>query len=247
MPYFQANESGAVERLRLTEIEPGLFLAWNGEALDLRTPAATWRSQQLVRLAGGPAPWQWILLGIAAVVALWWLLVPILSWARRRRPGAGPRPGAPHARWCLLAGAVATLTAALTLGTIALLVAIPRLVDAGFLGWLEVPLAERLLLHLPLALAIASACLFALTAILGWVRAWWPRAGQLEVRRARRIECRVDGAAGGLAPDRLGPDLRRPSKSGPPAVCVVARQVLSSRRARRPVPTLCGRALVRPA
>ncbi len=170
-PYFEANEDGTLERLRLTEIEPGLFLAWNGETLDLRTRPATWRGQALVRLSGGPAPWQWVLLGITALGALWWLGAALVSAIRRRRSGAGSLPGPADPRWGLLTGAVATLTALLALGTIALLVAIPRLVDSGFLGWLEVPLALRLLLHLPLALGVASGCLVVLTA-LGWARAW---------------------------------------------------------------------------
>jgi hypothetical protein len=37
----------------------------------------------------------------------------------------------------------------LTLGTIALLAALPALVDPGFLGWFELPVAQRLVFHLP--------------------------------------------------------------------------------------------------
>jgi hypothetical protein len=66
----------------------------------------------------------------------------------------------------------------LALGTIALLVAVPGLVDSGFLGWLEVPMAQRLMFHLPLALAVAAGCLVVLTA-LGWSRSWRSRAVQL--------------------------------------------------------------------
>ncbi|MGA2513067.1 MAG: serine hydrolase domain-containing protein [Candidatus Limnocylindrales bacterium] len=173
VPYFQANESGTVYRYRLTEIEPGLFLAWNGETLDLRGPQPTWRNFELIRLTGGPAPWQWALLAAAALVALWWLGAAMVSTIRRRRRRTEVAEGqAPaHPGWRLLTGVAATLTAVLALGTIALLVLIPRLVDSGFLGWLELPLAERLILHLPLALAVASGCLVLLTAS-GWVRAW---------------------------------------------------------------------------
>ncbi len=170
VPYFQANESGTLERLRLTEIEPGLFLAWNGETLDLRTSRPTWRDLPLVRLSGGPATWQWILLGIAALVALWWLGAGGASAIRRRRrPGAEDQQAGAHLRWRLLTSTVATLTAVLALGTIALLAAIPRLVDSGFLGWLDFPLAERLILYLPLALAVASGCLVVLT-VPRWAR-----------------------------------------------------------------------------
>jgi hypothetical protein len=46
------------------------------------------------------------------------------------------------------------------------------MVDSGFLGWLEIPLPERLLLHLPLALTVLAGCMVALTTA-GWVRHWW--------------------------------------------------------------------------
>ncbi len=55
----------------------------------------------------------------------------------------------------------------------------PGLVDSGFLGWLEFPLALRLAAHLPLALAIAGACTVALVAA-GWVRRWWSSAVRLQ-------------------------------------------------------------------
>ncbi len=173
VPYFQANESGTVYRYRLTEIEPGLFLAWNGETLDLRGPQPTWRNFELIRLTGGPAPWQWALLAAAALMALWWLGAAMVSTIRRRRrrTEVAEQQAPAHPGWRLLSGVAATLTALLALGTIALLVLIPRLVDSGFLGWLELPLAERLILHLPLALAVASGCLVLLTAF-GWVRGW---------------------------------------------------------------------------
>jgi hypothetical protein len=60
----------------------------------------------------------------------------------------------------------------LVLGNAALLIWAPGLVDSGFLGWLEVPLAERLLLHLPLALAVLAGRTVVLTTA-GWLRHWW--------------------------------------------------------------------------
>ena len=172
VPYFQANESGTVELYRLTEIQPGLFLAWNGETLDLRGPQPTWRNFELIRLTGGPAA---VAVGLAgshgaggAVVARRGDCVDDPTAAR---PGADAQQAGAHPRWRLLTGAAATLTAVLALGTIAILALVPRLVDSGFLGWLEFPLAERLILHLPLALAVASGCLVVLT-VLGWARAW---------------------------------------------------------------------------
>jgi hypothetical protein len=51
----------------------------------------------------------------------------------------------------------------------------PGLVDSGFLGWLNLPIAERLAFHLPLALAVLGGCTVALGAA-GWVGRWWPSA-----------------------------------------------------------------------
>ena len=50
----------------LTEIEAGLFLADNGETLDLQRSVPTWRNFELVRVSGGPAAWQWAVLGSTA-------------------------------------------------------------------------------------------------------------------------------------------------------------------------------------
>jgi hypothetical protein len=63
----------------------------------------------------------------------------------------------------------------LVLGNVALLVAAPGLVDSGFLGWLELPVALRLALHLPFALAVLAGCTVALT-VVGWWRTWWTGA-----------------------------------------------------------------------
>jgi CubicO group peptidase (beta-lactamase class C family) len=180
VPYFEANESGTMHRYRLTEIEPGLFLAWNGETLDLRTDQPTWRNFELVRITGGPAAWQWVVLALTALVALWWLGAAIASTIHRRRrgPAATAQQAAAHPRWRVLTGIAGTLTALLALGTIATLVLVPRLVDSGFLGWLGLPLVLRLILHLPLALAVAAGCL-AVLAVLGWARAWRPPSSQL--------------------------------------------------------------------
>jgi CubicO group peptidase (beta-lactamase class C family) len=177
VPYFQANESGTVYRYRLTEIEPGLFLAWNGETLDLRGQQPTWRNFELIRLKGGPAPWQWLLLAALGLVSLWWLGGAIVATIRRRRRSAAAEP-ASHAGWRRLTGLAGALTAVLALATIAVIALVPRLVDTGFLGWLEVPLALRLILHLPLALTVASGCLAGLI-VVGWARGWRTPAIQL--------------------------------------------------------------------
>jgi len=183
VPYLDAddpNDYQVLVRHRLTEIEPGLFVADDGETLDFRGTVPTWRNLDLVRVTGGPAPWQWALLATSAVVYVWWMIAAIVStiWLRRRRPQAAEAVATRLHRWRLLIGVAAALTSILALGTIALLVAVPGLVDSGFLGWLEVPMAQRLMFHLPLALAVAAGCLVVLTA-LGWSRSWRSRAVQL--------------------------------------------------------------------
>ena len=69
---------------------------------------------------------------------------------------------------------VAALTSVVALAAIGLIAAIPALVDSGFLGWVAFPLAQRLALHLPLAVAILAGGL-ALLVAFGWARQWWSR------------------------------------------------------------------------
>ena len=180
VPYLDAddpNDYQVLVRHRLTEIEPGLFLAENGETLDFRGPVPTWRSVDLVRVTGGPEPWQWALVTASVFVSVWWLAAALVSTIRRRRrrPEAAEEVATRLPRWRVLVGAAAAMTSILTLGTIALLVALPGLVDSGFLGWLEGSMAQRLMFHLPLALAVAASCLAILTAF-GWSRGWRTRA-----------------------------------------------------------------------
>jgi hypothetical protein len=95
VPYFEADdpETEGLVRHRLTEIEPGLFLADNGETLELRGPAQTWRNLRLVRVSG-PAPWQWAILGAAAILAAAWLVAAGVRTVRRQRS----RPARPRSR-----------------------------------------------------------------------------------------------------------------------------------------------------
>ena len=51
--------------IRLTEFQPGLFLADDGETLDLRGPPARWRGVRLNPVTGGPRGAQWALLAVA--------------------------------------------------------------------------------------------------------------------------------------------------------------------------------------
>jgi CubicO group peptidase (beta-lactamase class C family) len=176
VPVFEAIEEGSLERHPLVEVEPDVFLADNGETLDLASPVPMWRNMRLVRLAGGPAVWQWAILGAAALLAATWLVANVARTVRRSgsRPPLMDEPVTTR-RWRRLTGALATATALLMLGTVALIAWMPGLVDAGFIGWLELPAAMRLALHLPLALAVFGAGT-AVIAAAGWVGRWWSGA-----------------------------------------------------------------------
>ena len=182
VPYFEADdpETEGLVRHRLAEVEPGLFLADNGETLDLRGPVPRWRNLRLVGVPGGPAPWQWAILGAVAILAAAWLVAAARRERQRRRSRPAPTSQSATARrWPRIAAAVATLTALLALGAVLLVVAVPELVDSGFLGSYELPIAVRVALHLPLALAILGACTVALVTS-GWVGDWWSRAARLQ-------------------------------------------------------------------
>jgi CubicO group peptidase (beta-lactamase class C family) len=175
VPYFEGEDRNELfARHRLAEIEPGLFLADDGETLDLRGPVPTWRNFRLVRVSDGPSPWQWAILGAAALVALTWLGGALARAVRRSR---GSRTAT--FRWRGVAATVAGATALVVLAVVALLAWLPGLVDAGFLGWLELPPAERLALHLPLAVAVLGASTAALVAA-GSIGRWWPSAVRLQ-------------------------------------------------------------------
>ena len=85
VPYFEADEEGLLVRHRLVEVEPEIFLADNGETLDLAGSIPTWRGLRLVRLSGGPAPWQWSILVMAAVLAVTWLVAAAVRTLGRSR------------------------------------------------------------------------------------------------------------------------------------------------------------------
>ena len=175
VPYFEGDDRNDVfARHRVAEIEPGLFLADDGETLDLRGPVPTWRNLRLVRVSDGPSPWQWAILGMAALVALTWLGGAI---ARTVPRSAASRTAS--FRWRAVAATVAGATALVVLATVALLVWAPGLVDAGFLGWLDLPPAERLALHLPLAVVVLGGATAVLVAS-GWIGRWWSGAVRLQ-------------------------------------------------------------------
>jgi hypothetical protein len=175
VPYFDAAEDGTPVRHRLTEVQPGLFLAENGETLDLRGPSPRWRGLDLNPVTDGPLTWQWALLAVVVVVAAGWLVAGTATTLRRRR-GAGrvsvvaAPPGGRSGR--RLTAAVAVVGASAALVTVAVIRAIPGLVDVGFLGWMAFPFPVRLAFHLPLAVALLAAGL-AMLLVAGALRRWW--------------------------------------------------------------------------
>jgi len=175
------DEAEAPVRHRLAEVQPGLFLADNGETLDLRGRAPSWRNLRLVRVSGGPSAWQWGILAAAALAAVSWLVAaPVRSVRRSDDSRSSSRDErAATRRWRRVTALVASATALLTLGNLALLAWVPGLVDTGFVGRLDLSLAERLAVHLPLAVAVMGASMVVLAAS-GWIGRWWSRAVTLQ-------------------------------------------------------------------
>lgn len=176
VPYFDAAEEGTSVRVRLTEFQPGLFLAENGETLDLRGPSLRWRGVDLNPVTNGPLTGQWALLAAVVTVALGWLVAGSVASLRRRR-----RAGRPSTVGTLPAGrtgrrvttAVAAVGALAALVSVAAIRGIPGLVDVGFLGWSAgFPLPLRLALHLPLLMAVLAGA-FAALLVAGATRHWW--------------------------------------------------------------------------
>jgi CubicO group peptidase (beta-lactamase class C family) len=179
VPRFETNETGSVIRHTMTEVETGLFLANNGETLDLRDSTPTWRNLDLVRAADGPGPWQWVVLASVPFLVVALLVAAVVRRIRRRSTDeAGTAEPAARRRWRRIAWAIAGLASIMALGMMGLIAAAPGLVDSGFLGWVNFPLPMRLALHLPLALALVTGALTVL-AVLGWTRRWWSRELQL--------------------------------------------------------------------
>ena len=182
VPYFETDDNADVPvRHRLTEVEPGLFLADNGETLDFRASVPTWRNFRLVRVSGGPSTWQWGILGAAALIGVIWLVAaPVRSFRRSSPPRSSSRnQRAATRRWRRVTALVASATALLTLGTVTLLAWLPGLVDTGYTGHLDLSPAEQLAVHMPLLLAVLGASMVVLAAS-GWIGRWWSRAVTLQ-------------------------------------------------------------------
>ena len=179
-PYFDASEDGIPVRHRLVETRPGLFLADNGETLDLRGPVPRWRGLRLNPVANGPSGAQWILLSLVVSIAVGWLLVAGFV-AVRRRVRSGHVHGSPTAEplsgrgWRGATTVVAVLGALAATLTVVGIRVVPGIVDVGYLGWMPFTLPVRVLLHLPAATALLAGLLVALIAV-GALRKWWARS-----------------------------------------------------------------------
>jgi CubicO group peptidase (beta-lactamase class C family) len=170
--YFDGTDAEDAAHLRLYETAPGLFFTETGEALDFRATPPTYRNLKLTRVGAGPSPLAWSVLAACGLVMLSALLAlatrPIWRRLRRGIKTHSPAPGSAAVKILVVAGSLCGLA------SIGLLVAIPRLIYSGFLGWLALPIWQKLLFHAPLGLAVCAVALVML-AIPAWRQGWWMR------------------------------------------------------------------------
>ena len=171
-PYLETGEWLIAGRHSLTEISPGRFLSSTGEMLDFTGALTTWRNIELIK-ARGPAMWQWVAFVLFGAIALGWLAAAIARAVSRRRRGQAS--ASEHRMAQRLAALLASLISVLVLGACALLAAIPGLVESGFIAWLDLPLLQRLALHVPFLLAVLVGALVSLGTV-SWIRGWWDRS-----------------------------------------------------------------------
>jgi CubicO group peptidase (beta-lactamase class C family) len=171
--YIKVKVSDTVNDLRLTEVAPGLFFAVNGEALDFRGDVPTWRNIKITRIGEGPSRWQQAILTVCALVFLTTLLFPPLQSIIGRFRGVVPARTTTR-RGGLLASTAAILSSLFGLLSIGMVIALPMIIYSGFLGWLELPLWQRVLMHAPLAFLVTGAGFLALN-VPAWKNRWWSR------------------------------------------------------------------------
>ncbi len=167
--YLKAADTA--KTLELYEVEPGLFFAENGEALDFRGPVSTWRNVKLTRLCKGAAPWQKAILVACGLVFASAIILPSVRGVvrRLRRRSSSDRA---LRWWTGLATVFMALTSLFGLVSIGLLFALPYIIYSGFIGWLDLPLWQKLLSHAPFALLVAGIGFLALVAT-AWKNRWW--------------------------------------------------------------------------
>jgi hypothetical protein len=160
--------------LVLYEVEPGLFFTETGEALDFRAEPPTFRNLELTRVGLGPAPLVWVILALCGLVMLAALFASTARrvWCRLQRRAACARSPVPRRAAVFAVSALATATSLCGLASIAVLAVFPRMIYSGFLGWLDLAVWQRLLLHAPLGLLVCTVALAAM-AVWGWRQGWW--------------------------------------------------------------------------
>ena len=177
---IEASEGTDEPPYALHEMEPGLFFTETGEALDFRTEPPTFRNLELRRVGPGPPLVIRAILAACALVmltAMFASLVPVQH--RRQVRTTGAVSAVPRRSATIALGGVAIATSACGLASLAALVIYPRLVYAGYLGWLDTGVLVKLWLHAPFGLLIGTVAL-ATMAIWGGTRAWWqPRAHRI--------------------------------------------------------------------
>jgi CubicO group peptidase (beta-lactamase class C family) len=158
----------------LHEVEPGLFFTETGEALDFRTDPPTFRNLELRRVGAGPAPPVRAVLAICGLVMLVALLAAPARRVRRllhRQTTEELRP-VPRRSTDIAVTGLAAAASLCGLASIAVLVIYPRMIYSGFMGWLDLGVGQRLLLHAPLGLVVCTVALAAM-AVWGWRQGWW--------------------------------------------------------------------------
>jgi hypothetical protein len=172
--FIEVKVSGTANKLRLTEVEPGLFFTANGEALDFRGNVPTLGNIKITRIGAGPSLWQQAILVVCALVFLTMLLLPPLRSVIHRFRGLVPEQTT-TGQGAVLASAAAISASLFGLLSIGLVMAMPTIIYSGFLGWLELPLWQRVLMHAPLAFLVTGACFLALN-VPAWKNRWWSQA-----------------------------------------------------------------------
>jgi hypothetical protein len=166
--YFDGTDMEDPARLHLYDAAPGLFFTETGEALDFRSTPPTYRSIKLTRIGPGPSPAAWGVLAGSGLVMFFWLLVlparPIWGWLRPKPASvdSAAKVAASGGAWARTASILGAAGSLLGLASIGLVAAMPRLIYAGYLGWLNVPVWQKLLFDGPLGLALCAVGLCAL-------------------------------------------------------------------------------------
>jgi hypothetical protein len=104
------------------------------------------------------------------------LFFPLRGLIRRIRHAA---PCAePTSRWTRLTPVLVILSSIFGLLSIGMIATLPTIIYSGFLGWLELPLWQRLMMHTPFALLVTGIGFLALN-VPAWKKAWWSRGERI--------------------------------------------------------------------